>query len=159
MARMGLLLFGFVQLALVYGLPAGKNIKDHVGLKDRDVPYLTSLAPTISYSTAIESLQSATITVLPSITGVYHRPRHFHCSPTDQSIRVFSQGFHLEVVSPKTPSMALVPLLNPSISYARLKRQWSRDLPVRADRHLQISSSHWHLEYPHPPSSSAEVTM
>ncbi|KAF2028709.1 glycoside hydrolase, partial [Setomelanomma holmii] len=30
---------------------------------------LTTLSPTISYSTAIETLQSATITVLPSITG------------------------------------------------------------------------------------------
>ncbi|KAH7080736.1 endo-1,3(4)-beta-glucanase 1 precursor [Paraphoma chrysanthemicola] len=69
MMRMAFLFFGLIQLSLVVGRPAGESVQNAAALEDRDVPKLPTLSPTISYSTAIESLQSATISILPSITG------------------------------------------------------------------------------------------
>lgn len=74
MAKLALSLLAFAQLSLVYGRPA-LDAEAERRLDQRDVPSLTSLEPTISYSTAIETLQSVSITVLPSITGVRgHHP-------------------------------------------------------------------------------------
>jgi endo-1,3(4)-beta-glucanase len=67
---MALLLLGFAQLSAVFALPAGVTKPEAVELDERAVSISTVLQPTISYSTAITSLQSATISVLPSITGV-----------------------------------------------------------------------------------------
>jgi endo-1,3(4)-beta-glucanase len=70
MAKMISLLLAVVQLPFVLGLPAGDAEREPSQLEERAVLVASDAQPTISYSTAIESLQSATITVLPSITGV-----------------------------------------------------------------------------------------
>jgi endo-1,3(4)-beta-glucanase len=67
---MALLLLGFAQLSAVFALPAAGTKPEAVKLDERAVSISTDLQPTISYSTAITSLQSVTISVLPSITGV-----------------------------------------------------------------------------------------
>jgi hypothetical protein len=60
---MVLFLLVLAQLLAVYSLPT-------IDLNEEDVPTPTVLEPTISYSTAITSLQSLSISILPSITGV-----------------------------------------------------------------------------------------
>ncbi|KAF2819593.1 hypothetical protein CC86DRAFT_131951 [Ophiobolus disseminans] len=63
------LLLALAQLSFVIGLPAGDAKHEPALLDERAIQIATDLQPTISYSTAIESLQSASITVLPSMTG------------------------------------------------------------------------------------------
>lgn len=66
---MAYLLLVLAQLAAISALPAGGAVQGHVDLAERDVPTPSSLPPTTSYSTAITSLQSVSISILPSITG------------------------------------------------------------------------------------------
>ncbi|KAH8719479.1 endo-1,3(4)-beta-glucanase 1 precursor [Phaeosphaeriaceae sp. PMI808] len=63
------MLLGFVLWSLVYSLPTEEVRQEPTKLDDRAAPEVQSLEPTISYSTAIKSLQSLSITVLPTITG------------------------------------------------------------------------------------------
>jgi endo-1,3(4)-beta-glucanase len=70
MATMALLLLGIAQLSVVFALPAGGTKPEFVDLEERAVSISADLQPTTSYSTAITSLQSVTISILPSITGV-----------------------------------------------------------------------------------------
>lgn len=70
MAKLFLLL-AISQLTLVYSLPA-KNIERRPGVLDeRAITISTNLEATTSYSRAIESLQTATLTTRPALTGVY----------------------------------------------------------------------------------------
>jgi hypothetical protein len=69
-ATMARLLLSFAQLSVVFALPAGGTKPESINLKERAVSISTDLQPTISYSSAITSLQSVTISILPSITGV-----------------------------------------------------------------------------------------
>lgn len=64
------LLLALAQLSSVVCLPTGDAKQEPHHLDERAVQLASDIQPTISYSTAIESLQSATITALPSITGV-----------------------------------------------------------------------------------------
>jgi endo-1,3(4)-beta-glucanase len=70
MAAMALLLLAIVQISGVYGLPAGEIKQNAVHLDERAISISAEAEPTTSYSTAITSLQSLSISVLPSITGV-----------------------------------------------------------------------------------------
>lgn len=67
MAKLITSLLSFAQLTLVYSLPAGLEAP---ALVERLISEFPTQEPTTSYSTAIETLQSVTISVLPSITGV-----------------------------------------------------------------------------------------
>ncbi|KAH7410427.1 endo-1,3(4)-beta-glucanase 1 precursor [Phaeosphaeria sp. MPI-PUGE-AT-0046c] len=68
-AAMAHLLLVLAQLYAVSGLPASGKVQGHIDLAERAVPTPSSLLPTTSYSTAITSLQSLSISILPSITG------------------------------------------------------------------------------------------
>ena len=70
MAKLVLLL-GLFQANLIYGLPT-RDMKPQSAILDpRSVPISTSLAVTTSYSSAIvSSVQSASLTIEPSVTGV-----------------------------------------------------------------------------------------
>ena len=69
MAKLSLLL-AMSQLALVYALPT-RDVKQQTELLNkRAITISTNLDITTSYSTAIESLQTATLTIRPSLTGV-----------------------------------------------------------------------------------------
>ncbi|KAF1941738.1 endo-1,3(4)-beta-glucanase 1 precursor [Clathrospora elynae] len=57
-----------VQLVSVHGLPAGEGKRESDDVIKREIT-LSNVQVTTSYSTAIESLQSATVTVQPSLTG------------------------------------------------------------------------------------------
>ncbi|KAL5118485.1 endo-1,3-beta glucanase [Pleosporales sp. CAS-2024a] len=65
------LLVFFANLHAVHSLPAGDLQQEPVHLTERHVPTPSMLQPTISYSTGITSLQSLTISVLPSLTGSF----------------------------------------------------------------------------------------
>lgn len=67
MAKLSLLLV-FIQLTLVYSHPAG-NLNHEVDLQERQI-ISTELDATTSFSTAILTLQSATITSRPAEQGV-----------------------------------------------------------------------------------------
>jgi hypothetical protein len=108
------LLLAFIQLALVSSLPAGAAKREPPLLNERAIQIASDLQPTISYSTAIESLQSASITVLPSVTGVcipqlQEVALYYNSITTDQKTRAYQQQFLLVVVSPRIPYMVLVP--------------------------------------------------
>ncbi|KAH6544862.1 endo-1,3(4)-beta-glucanase [Parastagonospora nodorum] len=62
---MTFLLLFLAQLSIVYSLPARELQQKY----QRDISTLTVQPPTTSYSTAITSLQSLSISVLPSLTG------------------------------------------------------------------------------------------
>lgn len=68
MAKLSLLLV-ISQLTLVYSHPAG-NIKHPVDVEERAITISTNLDVTTSFSTAILTLQSATITSRPPAEGV-----------------------------------------------------------------------------------------
>jgi hypothetical protein len=70
MAKLSLLL-AVSQLTFVHSLPA-RDIKrqPHV-FGERAITISSNLAATTSYSTAIESLQTASLTTRPSLTGVH----------------------------------------------------------------------------------------
>jgi endo-1,3(4)-beta-glucanase len=70
MAKLTLLLALF-QVNFIYGLPT-RDMKPQLAILDaRGVPISTSLAVTTSYSSAIvSSVQSASLTIEPSVTGV-----------------------------------------------------------------------------------------
>jgi endo-1,3(4)-beta-glucanase len=70
MAKLTLLL-GLFQVNFIYGLPT-RDMKPQSAILDaRSVPISTSLAVTTSYSSAIvSSVQSASLTIEPSVTGV-----------------------------------------------------------------------------------------
>jgi endo-1,3(4)-beta-glucanase len=70
MAKIALSLLALAQLTLVHSLPAGDLQRESNDLEERAISIPSNAEPTTSYSRAIESLQSASITVLPSITGV-----------------------------------------------------------------------------------------
>lgn len=102
MATATSLLVALAQLSLVLSLPAGGQKRDSSHLNERAVQIASDLQPTISYSTAIESLQSASITILPSITGVriaYLPLLHWviNRSLLTRVIRVSQQSFLLAV--------------------------------------------------------------
>ncbi|KAL1596237.1 endo-1,3-beta glucanase [Nothophoma quercina] len=68
MAKLSLLL-AVSQLTLVYGFPA-RDVKRQPGVvEERAITISTNLEATTSYSTAIETLQTATVTTRPSLTG------------------------------------------------------------------------------------------
>jgi endo-1,3(4)-beta-glucanase len=72
MSKMALILLICARLSLVYSLPATEVKHGFADLEEREIAAVPSdLQTTTSYSTAIRSLQSVTISVLPSITGVY----------------------------------------------------------------------------------------
>ena len=69
MAKLSLLL-AVSQLTLVYCFPA-RDVKRQPGVvEERAITISTNLEATTSYSTAIETLQTATVTTRPSLTGV-----------------------------------------------------------------------------------------
>jgi endo-1,3(4)-beta-glucanase len=70
MVATALLLLAIVQVSGVYGLPAGEIKQNAFNLDERAISISLKAEPTTSYSTAITSLQSLSISVLPSITGV-----------------------------------------------------------------------------------------
>jgi endo-1,3(4)-beta-glucanase len=70
MAIMARFLLAFAHFSAVYGLPAGEALQKNADLDERQVSLPLAQEVTTSYSRAITSLQSATISVLPSITGV-----------------------------------------------------------------------------------------
>jgi hypothetical protein len=69
-ATMAHLMLVLARLSAVSGLPAGVAVQEHSDLSERAIPTPSYLPPTTSYSTAITSLQSVAISILPSITGV-----------------------------------------------------------------------------------------
>jgi endo-1,3(4)-beta-glucanase len=83
MARMAFLLLACARLSLVYSRAAGDAKPELSDLEEREVAVPPDLQPTISYSSAIRSLQSVTISVLPSITGVRTTPLRFSQSHKD----------------------------------------------------------------------------
>jgi endo-1,3(4)-beta-glucanase len=70
MAKIVVSLLALARLTLVQGLPAGDVKGNPDPLRERAVPVSTGLEATTSYISAIESLQSEPITVLPTATGV-----------------------------------------------------------------------------------------
>lgn len=69
MAKLSLLL-AISQLSVVYSLPAKDLQRQPKVLDERAITISTDLEATTSYSTAIESLQTATLTTRPQLTGV-----------------------------------------------------------------------------------------
>lgn len=70
MAKLSLLL-AVSQLTLVYSLPAQDVRRQPEVLDERAITISTNLEATTSYSTAIKTLQTATVTTRPSLTGVF----------------------------------------------------------------------------------------
>jgi endo-1,3(4)-beta-glucanase len=71
MSKMVLILLICARLSLVYSIPVVEVNHGLAGLEEREIAAIPSvLQTTTSYSTAIKSLQSVTISILPSITGV-----------------------------------------------------------------------------------------
>jgi len=70
MSKAFCLLLAFAQLPFILALPGADASLDSSRLDERAFEIATDLEPTVSYSRAITSLQSAVISVLPSITGV-----------------------------------------------------------------------------------------
>lgn len=108
-ATMAHLLLVLAQLSAVCGLPAGGVVQEHSDLDEREIPTPSSLPPTTSYSTAITSLQSVSISILPSITGVRVLISPYEIestSYTDEDDRASSQDYLLGAFSLRTLSMA-----------------------------------------------------
>ena len=82
MAKLSLLL-AVSQLTLVYGRPARDFKRRSEVFEERAIIISTNLEATTSYSTAIETLQTATITTRPSLTGV----RYIY-DPLDQRLKL-----------------------------------------------------------------------
>lgn len=99
-ATMARLLLVLAQLSVVSGLPAGGAVQDERDVAEREIPTPSSIPPTTSYSTAITTLQSVPISILPSITGVCTL-RIFHIwlltDHADTFDRAFSQDCLLGV--------------------------------------------------------------
>ncbi|KAF2000570.1 glycoside hydrolase family 81 protein [Amniculicola lignicola CBS 123094] len=68
MAKLAFML-ALVQVSLVHGRPTGELRRDALVVEDRDVTLSTELGATTSYTSHINSLQTATVTVSPSVTG------------------------------------------------------------------------------------------
>lgn len=69
MAKLSLLL-AVSQLTLVYSHPARDFERQAEVLGERAITISTNLEATTSYSTAIETLQTATVTTRPPLEGV-----------------------------------------------------------------------------------------
>jgi endo-1,3(4)-beta-glucanase len=69
MANFAISLLAILPLASGLCLPAGEIKEKRNVLNAREIT-ISTLPPTISYSTAIKTLQSATVSETPSLTGV-----------------------------------------------------------------------------------------
>src|SRR5690242_4241984 len=69
MAKLSLLL-AVSQLSLVYSLPASNIERQADAVRERAVTISTNLEATTSYSTAIQTLQTPTLTTRPPAEGV-----------------------------------------------------------------------------------------
>lgn len=70
MAKLASFVLAVAQLTSVHGLPAGDNKREPGVLDDRAITLTSNIRATTSFSTAIETLQSISVTVEPSLTGV-----------------------------------------------------------------------------------------
>ncbi|KAH7354573.1 glycosyl hydrolase family 81-domain-containing protein [Pyrenochaeta sp. MPI-SDFR-AT-0127] len=69
MTKLTVFWLALTKILSVKSLPAGEINKGPDGLIERAITLSTNLQPTTSYSSAIESLQSASMTISPSLTG------------------------------------------------------------------------------------------
>ena len=70
MAKLALLL-ALSHASILYALPAGNINRDVVNIDKRKTPLNKSLEVTTSYSSVVKSsVQTASVTVVPSVTGV-----------------------------------------------------------------------------------------
>ncbi|KAF2848259.1 glycoside hydrolase family 81 protein [Plenodomus tracheiphilus IPT5] len=69
MAKLAGLLFVASQIFVAHSLPAGEIKREPDALYGRAISISTDVVPTTSYSRAIETLQSVSVTLQPSLTG------------------------------------------------------------------------------------------
>lgn len=85
MAKLAFLL-ALVQAVHIYGLPTRDQKRKAEGLAERAITLSSNLEVTTSYSSTLETFQSATATVAPSITGVCVSSRSLCLYPTPATL-------------------------------------------------------------------------
>lgn len=148
MAKLAFLL-ALAQTNFIYGLPTRE--KELVeALDERAITLSSNLPVTTSYISTVETFQSASETVSPSVTGV--RLLFFRLSWFSKSSRAmyvfFANAFHCRPSSLGFPLESLVILsLHPSPNQSdpsHLSTRPSPLVPHQQEMLLQIFSCRWH---------------